>query len=95
MMITDGECPLCQDQMLRLNALDLLECPRCHLQIAVADSMTATVMPKRGDGDFYDGSTRIAEVSGLMLAKSKNGTVIPDLEGILQTRQEIEEYIGE
>ena len=94
MIFTDGECPLCPDERLRLNRMDLLECPRCHFQMAVADTITATVIPERGNGEFRSEPTRMAEVNGLMLAKSKNGGVEPDLEGIFPSVAEIEEYIG-
>ena len=95
MIFTDGECPICPDEMLRLNRLDLLECPRCHFQMAVADAVTATVIPERGNGEFRSEPTRMAEVNGLMLARSKNGGVEPDLEGIFRSVAEIEEYINE
>ncbi len=93
MIFTDGECPLCPNEMLRLNRMDLLECPRCHFQMAVADAATATVILERGNGEFRDEPTRMAEVNGLMLAKSKNGGVEPDLQGIFQTSEEIKSYI--
>ena len=61
--------------------------------MAVADAITATVIPERGIGEFRSAPARMAEVNGLMLAKSKNGGVEPNLQAIFQTFEEISGYI--
>ena len=92
MISTDGECPLCGDQPLQLNHLDLLECPKCHPQLCVADPVVATVMSVLRQGQMREDQGSLPNLDGAALAKSKNGGVLPDLDAIFTSRDDLAAY---
>lgn len=78
MILIDDECPICRITKLHLNTSDLWECPKCNLMIAICVPLTATVMPKRGNGKFRFEDCQSIHREGLALAPSKDGAVLPD-----------------
>jgi len=46
-------CPRCDEERLRVNEMDLLECPHCHTQAQRVDREGGLyVLTERGEGRF-------------------------------------------
>lgn len=70
----DGFCPQCllKDQYVRMrvNRMDLLECPECGLQVVLDAGLRSAILRRRGEGDFRD-SANVAnlQVHGRLLCR--------------------------
>ena len=77
----------------KVNWDDLFECPNYHLQLAAFDSILCTILPERGIGKFRPTPINQAEIYGMGLAKSLNGSVLPDDKGIFTSVDQIRDYL--
>jgi Zn finger protein HypA/HybF involved in hydrogenase expression len=51
-------CPRCSEERLRVNEMDLLECPHCHTQAQRIDrDGSLHVLADRGEGRFKDSAS--------------------------------------
>jgi Zn finger protein HypA/HybF involved in hydrogenase expression len=51
--VTEPFCPRCAEERLRVNEMDLLECPHCQTQAQRIDRQGGLhVLPERGEGRF-------------------------------------------
>lgn len=94
MLYTDGECPLCPTQNLRLNCDDLFECPECRLQISMADQLFATVMKPLGGGEFRPANTAAVAINGAVLAPSLEGGVLPNVAQMFSGIDAISQFLA-
>jgi hypothetical protein len=99
----DGSCPECAltgDQVfLSRNAGDILECPKCHLLIAMANLGRAVVCRRRGRGNFCDLSDKrfsSERIRGLLLVREKvDDAYRPDKFNVINDEKELRAYIAE
>lgn len=101
-LCSSGFCPECglhgKQNEMRLNSGDVFECPECHLMVSLASPGKATIIRRRGKGNFksshphYGASRHIRNENLSRENMSGNyesdGTFIRD-------RAELESYLGE
>jgi hypothetical protein len=92
MIFTDGECPICETEQLHLNTSDLLECPKCSLQLSALDSVITAVMPKLGIGKYRFEDIPIKSIHGAGISKAKGNSPLPDDENIFFTKDDLLRY---
>lgn len=93
MVYVDDFCPVCKTEELYLNTSDLMECPKCNLMISTADPVVCSLIPKRGLGKFRFEDSPISKPNGSIIAKSRGGTNLPDLDQIFKTEAELINYV--